>query len=76
MTSSKLNVVRGGPTEGSAVILIHAVGLDLTYWDCQIEALTAHHQARYSRKGADEFSGKFRRPKTSSAQWPNIREEG
>ncbi|WP_321905555.1 alpha/beta fold hydrolase [Paraburkholderia tropica] len=43
MTSSKLNIVTGGPIKGSTVILIHAVGLDLTYWDRQIEALTAHH---------------------------------
>ncbi|RAR54565.1 3-oxoadipate enol-lactonase [Paraburkholderia unamae] len=43
MTSSNLNVVKGGPAERSTVILIHAVGLDLTYWDRQIEALTAHH---------------------------------
>lgn len=43
MTSSKLNIVSGGPAEGGKVILIHAVGLDLTYWDRQIEALTAHH---------------------------------
>ncbi|MFP3606075.1 alpha/beta fold hydrolase [Paraburkholderia sp. SIMBA_053] len=43
MASSKLNIVKGGPTEGSMVVLIHAVGLDLTYWDRQIEALTAHH---------------------------------
>lgn len=43
MDSSKLNIVEGGPTEGGTVVLIHAVGLDLTYWDHQIEALTAHH---------------------------------
>lgn len=43
MTSSNLNIVSGGPAEGGTVVLIHAVGLDLTYWDRQIEALTAHH---------------------------------
>ncbi|MBB2158401.1 alpha/beta fold hydrolase [Gluconacetobacter diazotrophicus] len=43
MTSSNLNIVRGGPAEGGTVVLIHAVGLDLTYWDRQIEALTAHY---------------------------------
>ncbi|WP_224038577.1 alpha/beta fold hydrolase [Paraburkholderia unamae] len=43
MTSSNLNIVKGGPAEGSTVVLIHAVGLDLTYWDHQIEALTARH---------------------------------
>jgi pimeloyl-ACP methyl ester carboxylesterase len=43
MMSSKLNIVSGGPADRGVVILIHAVGLDLTYWDRQIEALTAHH---------------------------------
>lgn len=43
MTSSKPNIVSDGPVDGGKVILIHAVGLDLTYWDRQIEALTAHH---------------------------------
>lgn len=43
MTPSKLNIVSGGPAESGTVILIHAVGLDLTYWDRQIEALTARH---------------------------------
>ncbi len=34
-----LNVVRTGRRSGALVVLVHAVGLDLTYWDRQIEAL-------------------------------------
>ncbi len=34
-----LNWVRTGPRNTSTVVLIHAVGFDLTYWDRQIEAL-------------------------------------
>ncbi len=39
--TSQLNQVRTGPGDTSTVVLIHAVGLDLTYWDRQIEALQA-----------------------------------
>ena len=35
-----LHVVRAGPRGGSPIVLVHAVGLDLTYWDRQIEALS------------------------------------
>ncbi len=37
--TSQLNRVRTGPKNTSTVVLIHAVGLDLTYWDRQIDAL-------------------------------------
>lgn len=36
---SLLNWVSTGPDNTSTVLLIHPVGLDLTYWDRQIEAL-------------------------------------
>ena len=34
-----LNLVRTGPRTAGTVVLIHAVGFDLTYWDRQIDAL-------------------------------------
>ena len=34
-----INLVRTGPRGGAPVILVHPVGLDLGYWDGQIEAL-------------------------------------
>lgn len=41
--SSELNWVRTGPRDAGTVILIHPVGLDLTYWGDQIEALRARY---------------------------------
>ena len=38
-----INVVRAGPRSGSPVILLHAVSLDLTYWDAQFERLSRTH---------------------------------
>ena len=35
----KLNSIRTGPQGAPPVILVHPVGLDLTYWSPQIEAL-------------------------------------
>ena len=35
----QLNTVRTGPRGGTPVVLVHPVGLDLTYWDNQIAAL-------------------------------------
>lgn len=37
--TKQLNSIRTGPRGGAPVILVHPVGLDLTYWDTQIEAL-------------------------------------
>ncbi len=34
-----INSVRTGPRGGTPVVLVHPVGLDLTYWSLQIEAL-------------------------------------
>lgn len=36
-----INLVRAGRRGGTPVVLVHPVGLDLTYWDAQIEALGA-----------------------------------
>jgi 3-oxoadipate enol-lactonase len=36
---TRLNKVESGREGGDVVVLLHAVGLDLTYWDRQIEAL-------------------------------------
>lgn len=38
-----INMVRTGPPEAPAVILVHPAGLDLTYWSAQIEALGEDH---------------------------------
>jgi hypothetical protein len=49
MTTS-LNLVHTGPSEKATVILIHAVGLDLTYRDRQIEStkqLSRRSSSRY-----------------------------
>ena len=40
----KLNWVRTGPEGAPTVVLIHAVGLDLTYWDRQVEALRSAYR--------------------------------
>jgi pimeloyl-ACP methyl ester carboxylesterase len=39
----KLNSIRTGPRGETPVVLIHPVGLDLTYWGAQIEALRVHY---------------------------------
>ena len=38
-TARALNMVRTGPRGAPLVVLVHPVGLDLTYWAAQIEAL-------------------------------------
>jgi 3-oxoadipate enol-lactonase len=38
-----INQVRTGPRGGAPVVLVHPVGLDLSYWDRQIEALCDAH---------------------------------
>ena len=38
-----LNWVQTGTHHPETVVLIHAVGHDLTYWDRQIEALSPHY---------------------------------
>ena len=41
--SDGLNWIRTGTEHAETVVLLHAVGYDLTYWDQQIEALRAHY---------------------------------
>ncbi len=41
--SSELNWVRTGPSDAATVVLLHPVGLDLTYWGDQIEALRVQY---------------------------------
>ena len=38
-----INLVRTGLRGGVPVVLVHAVGIDLTYWDRQIDALRGTH---------------------------------
>lgn len=38
-----LNVVRTGDTRKPLVVFVHAIGLDLTYWSAQIEALARNY---------------------------------
>ena len=38
-----INLVRTGPRGGTPIILVHPVGLDLSYWDRQIDALRGTH---------------------------------
>jgi 3-oxoadipate enol-lactonase len=38
-----VNFIRTGPRDGTPVLLIHPAGLDLTYWDAQIGALSEEH---------------------------------
>ena len=38
-----LHMIRTGPRGGVPTILVHPVGMDLTYWDHQIEALHGSH---------------------------------
>lgn len=42
-TRPEINVVRCGPRGGYPVVLLHSVGLDLSYWDRQIDALNVEH---------------------------------
>jgi 3-oxoadipate enol-lactonase len=61
MTTS-LNLVHTGPSEKATVILIHAVGLDLTYWDRQIEVLRSNfHVVAFDLPGHGRSEG--------SAEW-------
>lgn len=39
-----MNIVRAGPAGRPPVVLIHAVGIDLTYWGEQFEHLTRRHE--------------------------------
>ncbi len=53
-----LNWIETGSRENSTVILIHPVGLDLTYWERQIEALRpSYHVVAYDLPGHGRSPG-------------------
>ncbi len=37
--ATAVNTIRTGPRGGTPVVLLHSAGLDLTYWDAQLDAL-------------------------------------
>ena len=39
-TSREIHMVRTGPRGGTPVVLLHPAGLELSYWDRQIEVLS------------------------------------
>ena len=39
-----LNIVRAGPQGSAPVVLLHAVSLDLTYWEAQFAVLSRTHE--------------------------------
>ena len=43
-THPPLNIVRSGPTGDTPVLLLHAVSLDLTYWEAQFAVLSQTHE--------------------------------
>ena len=40
---STVNLVRAGPRGGAPLVFLHAVGLDLTWWDAQVAAFGRDH---------------------------------
>lgn len=58
-----INMIRTGPRGGPPVVLLHPVGLDLSYWDRQIEALYPEYDVV-----AFDLPGHGRTPGTS-ADW-------
>ncbi len=57
-SASALNYVRTGPRHAGTVVLIHPVGLDLTYWDAQIDALrTTHDVVAFDLRGHGRSPG-------------------
>ena len=54
-----VNSVRTGPRGGPPVVLVHPVGLDLTYWGAQIEALRSEHDVvAYDLPGHGRSAGR------------------
>ena len=41
--ATAVNAIRTGPRGGTPVVLLHSAGLDLTYWDAQLDALRRDH---------------------------------
>jgi 3-oxoadipate enol-lactonase len=57
-----INMVRTGPRGGAPVVLLHGVGLDLTYWDLQIAALCTTHDVIAFDMPGHGLSGKLPHP--------------
>jgi 3-oxoadipate enol-lactonase len=56
-----VNMIRTGPRSARPVILIHPVGLDLTFWDRQIEALHDRYDViAYDLPGHGDTPGSIR----------------
>jgi len=56
-----VNMIRTGPRSARPVVLIHPVGLDLTFWDRQIEALHGRHDViAYDLPGHGDTPGTVR----------------
>ena len=69
-TASSCNIVRAGPRGAAPVVLVHPVGLDLTYWGGQIEALCDEHDVvAYDLPGQGSSAG-------SPADWTLDRAAG
>jgi 3-oxoadipate enol-lactonase len=60
-----INMVRTGPRGGVPVILMHGVGLDLTFWDLQIATLSTTHDVIAFDLPGHGLSGKPLRPPSS-----------
>jgi len=43
LDATDINAIRTGPRGEAPVVLLHSAGLDLTYWDAQLDALRHHH---------------------------------
>ncbi|WP_216897811.1 alpha/beta fold hydrolase [Nocardia alni] len=43
LDATDINAIRTGPRGAAPVVLLHSAGLDLTYWDAQIEVLCRDH---------------------------------
>ncbi len=78
--SWQLNTVRTGPRGGTPVVLVHPVGLDLTYWDNQIAALRDRFDCRGLRPARprqqpsrSRKTGACRRPCRSWNRWSSRR---
>ena len=61
MELTEVNFVRTGPRGKPPIVLLHSVGLDLTYWDAQIDAFGAFHDVI-----AYDLPGHGRSPGTAS----------
>ena len=57
-----INMVRTGPRGSAPVVLLHGVGLDLTFWDLQIAALCTTHDVIAFDMPGHGLSGKLRHP--------------